>query len=342
MIKNKTLVSFSSYNSPHFLEHLVESIERHDAGESFDLLIVDHNSDNPEQNKLLEKYAKKHRIEKRENHGRAQGSYNYVWQNNKDYKYYFFMHDDSVILKNDWLKKAVNRVNDQSLEKVLNENETTFMCGYTNKPHQNPVGKVGFQAFEWGNGRKYFRTQYNQTFWNILNAVKFLNIQIPNYYQHINDDKILYTNECLQAINHIWNIEDWKQKELANDPIWLNIQDWFRQNGLYNNDPFPPYERYGSDYHTFQTISEFLNDIAPMQNGFRTHCILGDGYCQEELSWNSFWGNEYIAHYGDHVVFKRLSLLMKSPEQEIRKRFKDKVFLNICDNIIKKETKNII
>lgn len=336
-MNEKVLVSFSTHNAPHFLEHLVQSIERFDAGYPFDLLILDNSSTDPKQLKLLEKYASKYRVETRPNHGRAQGGYDHAFVNNPNYKYYFFMHDDSAIIRDGWLQIAVDRM------------EGTFKpiedWGDTNKWATCPVGKVGFQGYEWGTNKKYFRTNLNQPFHYMDEISKIMGIILPEAYQHINDDKILYSNQYLTHLygkdEKIWNIEDWKDFELEKDPLWSEIQNWYKAKGLYNSAPFAPNDRYGPDYNTFQTISEFLNDINPMRHGFRTHCILGIGYCQEQLGWSRFWGNEYVVHYGDHVVFKRLSRLLKSPEELVRAKFKDKNFLTICDNIIRKETKDI-
>lgn len=325
-LKDKVLVSFCSYNAPHFLEHLVDSIDKHDAGYPFDLLILDNTSDNKLQLKLLEKYSKKYRVETKPNYGRAQGGYNYAWTKNQDYKYYFFLHDDSAILRDNWLKLAVDRIEDESYEENL-----------LLKLHV-PVGKVGFQTYEWGDRQKYFRTGYPQIFKYMQPIADILEVDVPYFYQHVNDDKYLIKNELLQKMGRVWNIEHFKQMEIKDDPRWKEIHQWFIDNGMHNSTPFAPHDRYGPNYHTFQTVSEFLSDIAPMRYGYRTHCVLGDGYCQEESGWSNFRGNEYIAHYGDHVVFKRLSLLLNSPEEQVRAKFKDKTFLTICDNMIRKET----
>lgn len=326
MMKDKVLVSFASYNAPAFLEHLISSIERYDAGYPFDLLIVNNGSSDPLQLRLLEKYAKKYRVEDRENYGRAQGGYDFAWQNNKDYKYYFFLHDDSAILRSNWLKVAVDRVEDESYESCLPES-----CRHL------PVGKAGFQSYQWGDKYKYLRTGGPQLFRYMDPIVKFLEIDIPEYYQHVNDDRYIIKNELLQKMGKVWNIECWKQLELAGDEGFKKVDEWFTVN-LPNRSPFHPNERYGWRYNAFQTMSEFLSDIAPMRYGYRTHNIIGDGYCQEELGWSKFWGLEYINHYGSHNLFKRMALVFKTKEEEVRKRFKDKVFLQICDNIVKKET----
>lgn len=322
-MKEKCLVSFCSYDAPWFLETLMDSLTRYDAGYSFDILILNHSSTNPLQLKLLEKYSKNHRVETRPNLGRAQGGYDYAWQNNKDYKYYFFLHDDSVILRDNWLKIAIERVNDLTIESQLQSLDYA----------QLPVGKVGFQGYEWQNKYQYLRTGYRTVFHYMDEVADILNVKIPSHYQHLNDDRLLYTNECLQQIGNIYNCQYFKDRE--NSKEFQLITQFFERRNLVNTTPFPPYTYL---YHAFQTVSEFLNDINAMRYGFRTHVVNGPGYCQEELAFNSFWGNEYVAHFGDHVVFKGLSRVFNIDEDSIRNKFKDKTFLKICSNAIRKET----
>jgi len=331
-MKDKVLIVVPTCNTPHFLEHFVESFNRYDPGYDHELLILDQSSDNPRQLKTLDKISKKHRVEIRLNTGRAQGGYNYAWQNNKDYKYYFFIHDDSAFIRNDWLKLAVDRIEDQSYESVwVNRMENAYDMPI------KPIGRVGFQAYEWQNRYKYLRTGYRTLFYYldelIDNILKIDNM--PQYYQHINDDRILYKNELLQKAGKIWNLEDYRN--IQGTEFFNKVYKFFDDKGLVNKVPFPN-NNYPVEFHPFEIVIELLSDICPMRYGYRTHCVTGDGHCQEELGWNSFWGNNYIVHYGDHVVFKGLSRILKTNESEIKKSFKNKTFLQICDNIIKKET----
>jgi hypothetical protein len=69
----KVLVSFCTYNQPWFLEHFITTLEQHDPGYPFDLLIYDNSNTDVKSLKLLESYAKKYRVQTRPNEGRAQG-----------------------------------------------------------------------------------------------------------------------------------------------------------------------------------------------------------------------------------------------------------------------------
>jgi hypothetical protein len=333
-MKDKALIAFSTYNQPWFLEHCVDTFQRIDPGYPCDLLIWDNSNTDSKSLKLLEQYSKKYRVQTRPNIGRAQGSYNQTWQENKDHQYYFFCHDDVGFIRDGWLKLAVDRINDDSIEPIWKTSKLINAASYVDFS-RSKVGKVGFQAYEWGTKYNYFRTGHRQIFHYMDPVAEILKIHIPTYYQHINDDKILYSNECLQKIGKIWNIEDFWTNKAKND-VFEKINKWFVENGLENYEQFQP-TKYTYLGHKFQTVSEFLNDISPALNNFRTHCVIGDGYCQEEAGWGNFRGNEFIVHYGDHVVFKRLSLLFKQSEEAVRARFKDKTFLTVCDNIIKKE-----
>jgi len=324
-IKPKTLISISTCESPYFLSHLMDSIERYDPGVSYDLVIVDNGSINSEKLKLLEKLSKNWNIEQKENTGRAQGGYNYAWQHHKGYEYYFFLHDDSSIIQPNWLKTAIDRINDNSLESVLPKELSKL-----------PVGKVGFQTYEWQNTEKYLRTGYRALMYYCEALAKVVGFDMPKYHQHINDDRILYRGELLEKNNGIWNLENARKMEEENPKLFNEIYDFFDARGMCNTIPFAN-NNYPIKYHPFEIVVELLSDTIPMRHGYRSHHITGNGNCQEELGWSRFWGNEYIVHYGDHVVFKRLAHLLKANENEVRKRFKDKTFLKICDNIIKKE-----
>ena len=247
-LKDKILVTFGTYNSPWFLDTLLESIDHHDAGYPYDLLILDHSSTDKRQLQILDKYSKFYRVETRQNLGRAQGAYNHAYQSNKDYKYYFFLHDDSYILRDNWLRLAVDRINDDSVEDVCTG------PGFENF-EELPVGKVGFQGYEWQGIRQYLRTNHRTVFYYMSDIAKNLSVEIPLFYQHINDDKILYKNELLNKMERIYNIEHFRQMQDSKE--FEFIDNYFESN-FPNRTPFKPNEIYGSHYHGFQTTSEFL------------------------------------------------------------------------------------
>lgn len=329
--RQKVLVSFSSYNNPHFLQHLMQSIERYDAGYPFDLLIVDNGSTESAQLSLLKNYEKKYDVVYRENLGRAQGGYNHALQKCRKedikYQYYFFMHDDSAVLRDNWLKVFVDRINDNSVEAFLPE-----------KVAMLPVGKVGHQAYPWNDKKKYLCNNQQA----IGHWMTDLPVTIPDYYQHISDDRVMYSHECIDSFPDIWNLEMWREQQDPNGTPFQVLNEYFIKNFPREDMWIQPKEIYkDAHWNGFQAVCEFMSDIMPMLHGFRSHCLIGDGYEQEKLGWNSFWGLEYVNHYGCHNLFKRLALLFSVPEEDIRNKFKDPMFLQIFDNMVRKETRYV-
>lgn len=328
-IIDKVLVAFSTYNAPSFLGHLISTIDRFDPGYDCDILVLDHCSTDDSQLRLLDKISSRYRVETRPNLGRAQGGYEYAWKNNPNYRYYFFLHDDSSIIRDNWLLAGIHRIEDTSLEPELQHPDLADVAAL-------PVGKVGYQAYRWGTNESYLENGRPCIFNYIRPLANQLHIPIPRYYQHIGDDRILLKNELLQAAGHIANLEDYRDE---NNREQLNLIDSFFSQKYPGNGWIQPRNTYfDADWDGVQTTCEFLNDIMAMRYGYRTHCLLGPGYSQEDIGWSSFWGSEYVNHFGAHSVFKRLSLLLKMPEEMVRFRYRERSFLALCDTLIRKET----
>ncbi len=327
-MKEKALVSFSTYNAPSFVKVLIETLNETDAGFPFDLLIYDNSSTDPIHLRQLDKLAKTYDIRTRPNLGRAQGGYAEAFNSQSDYRYYLFMHDDSFFVRDNWLRIAVDRMHDVSVEHP-------DLLPYKDYP----VGKIGYQSYEWGTLHRYLDSGYPAIF-RFMEPLNGKIFTCPEHFQHINDDRILYTNALLTELPYpkIQNIEFYYK--IKKDPAFSLVNDYFSKN-LPGRGFIEPKGRYsGADWEGFQTLSEFINDINPMMYYFRTHNVIGNGYCQEKLGWNSFWGNEYIAHFGSHNVFKRLALTFNTTEESVRASYKDVNFLRRCVNIIRKETTN--
>jgi hypothetical protein len=328
-VKEKALVSFSTYNAPSFVKLLIETLNETDAGFPFDLLIYDNSSTDSVHLLQLDKLAKTYDIRTRPNLGRAQGGYAEAFNSQSDYRYYLFMHDDSFFVRDNWLRVAVDRMHDVSVEHP-------DLLPYKNYP----VGKIGYQSYEWGTLHHYLDSTFPAIF-RFMDPLNKSVFHCPKHFQHINDDRILYTNKALTSFlpPKIWNIEWFRNKEKWS--MFQQVNDFFQKN--YPGRGFiEPKETYsGADWEGFQTLSEFMNDITPMEHGFRTHNVIGNGYCQEKLGWDSFWGNEYIAHFGSHNVFKRLAIIFNTTEESVRASYKDVNFLRRCVNIIRKETTDV-
>ena len=310
----------------------MSSIEQFDAGSPFKLLIFDNESDNKEHLRLLDNYSKHHMVYRKPNVGRAQGGYQCAWWQNRNYDHYFFLHDDSFIVRDNWLRVGIEKIQDASLEPELADKDVEHW----------PVGKVGYCSYEWGDLFRYFRTGYPAIFRFLDKLLQTSTLLLDNdlMFQHIADDRILYSNACLTAIERIYNIEQFRDAD--GSPLLQEINNFFKEYypGRGYIEPRSRYDK--ADWEGYQTWCEFMNDIMPMQRGFRTHNLIGNGYCQEELGYQSFWGNEYVAHFGAHNVFKRLADLCHVPENNIRQSYKSLNHLKLYASLIRNETDNVI
>lgn len=341
MLKDKVLIAVSTRNTNVFLDHFIRTFEKFDPGYPCDLLIVDEGSTNTSQLRLLERLSKKYMIRIRDNTGRAQGTYEYVRANFKDqYQYYFLMHNDSAILRSNWLKVAVDRMEDNFVELGLEDYPDIA---------KRPVGKVGFQGYKHSalsagkipeyylQPKKYRGMDIRGPYPHSETIFQYTGIESPKVYQLINDDRHLWSNDLFSKIDVFWNIEEFRKRK--DTDMFQNI------NNFYNNSTFTkiqyiePKEVYsGANWEGFQGVSEFMTSLAPYRFGFRTHCVLDEGTLQEEVGWSRFWGLEFLNHYGSHNFYKRMSLLHKIDEGEFRKKLNNEAMLTMCDKIVKAET----
>ncbi len=313
-IIDRCLVVVSTHNAPSFMDCFAHTFMQHDPGYPCDLLVWDCDNRPDEASFVLHnRVSSIGSVLRRPNVGRAQAGYQAAWKMYPKYKYYFFMHDDSAFIRDGWLADGIARMNDSSVENCLPEEIAAL-----------PVGKVGYCSYEWGTLDRYFRTQYPAIF-------RFLRPLLEEHpelvgdpdklvFQHIADDKVLYSNECLKAMKSIAHIERYRKSD--GTPSCPAINEWFAKH--YPGRGFiEPQERYnGACWEGYQTWCEFLNDIAPVRAGFRSHNLVGDGYSQEELAYNSFWGSEKVVHFGAHNVFKRIAQLVRDDEDSVRKHYK--------------------
>ena len=336
-LKKKVLIGVSTRNTPHFLRHFIRSFEMYDPGYPCDLLIVDEGSDNPQQLKLLEKLSKKYMVNVRDSTGRAQGTYEYVRKNYRNqYEYYFLMHNDSAILRSNWLSLIVKRINDESYVEPGLEDYPDIA--------KMPVGKAGFQGYQYGTLEYYLAPlKFQNTtvrgpyyYGDIL--LKHMGLEIPPHgvYQLINDDRHLWKNELFSKIDVMWNVEEFRKHK--DTDMFKNINEFYNQNFTKIQYLEPKHIYNGNNWEGFQGVSEFMTSLAPARFGYRTHCMLGPGWLQEKVGWTEFWGLEYINHYGSHNFYKRMSLLHKVEEHIFRQTLKNEAALITYDKMVKKET----
>src|SRR3990167_1186136 len=337
MLKDRVLIGVSCRNTHVFLNHFVRTFENHDPGFPCDLLIVDEGSTNKDQLKLLETLSKKYKVDIRDSTGRAQGSYEHVRKNYvNQYKYYFLMHNDSAILRDNWLNMAVRRINDDSYVEPCLEDYPDVA--------EWPVGKVGFQGYLYSTLTGSYLEPLKRNSLKIQSAypyagtlLDFMGLKHPKIYQLINDDRHLWTNDLFSKIDVMWNIEEFRKRK--DTEMFRKINDWYNNGTFTKIQHIQPVEIYnGCNWEGFQGVSELMTSLAPFRFGFRTHNIIGDGTLQEEVGWSRFWGNEIVLHFGSHNVYKRLAILFKTSEELVREKCKEKSFLEVCTRLVKEET----
>jgi hypothetical protein len=328
-MQDKVLVTVVTHNNHVLLEHFVRSLERHDAGYPYELQICDNSSEDKAHLNLLDKFAGKYKITTCEN-DRVEGSFlkSYTW--NPGYKYYFFAHDDTFISSNGWLLKYIERLKSNHVEKQIENTEFAKL----------PVGRVGALHQPW-------RTWDNMMGMPIqcLFVRDFLHGQFPPHkvvqqFKYVDPERVLYTNECLEKAR-IWTVGEFF--DLKQNPNLKHIYDLaceslnrycgYPDEGIAPKSKYPP----GECWNKITMLTEFMNSVGPLNHGFRSIGLEGDGFMEQIDGFDSPWGHKYIHHYGSANIKRFLGKYFGTSGEEIHKKIysKDKVFLVKCDMILK-------
>lgn len=332
-MKNKILVTIVTRNNETFLRHLVDSIEKTDAGFEYELLLLDASSDDKKQLFALEDLSKKYRVQTIVD-DRVESSYNVSWRENKDYLYYFFMHDDCCIERTGWLKAFVDRMNSGYYE---NDIENTHFKNY-------PIGRVSI-----GN-----------QFWREYSSVKGYSVQclflkyvleliyptkVPPIFKLGDCDRVLIRNECITDTDGFRNINEFV--ELKNKDIEkynklceiLNFYLNYPDEGMYPKEIYPP----GECWSKLTLCTEFMDSVDPLIRGWRSVGLYDDGYLEQVHGFDEPYQHQYIIHYGATNFLEFISKKFNSDRKKIKSCMKDKIFLMKCDKLYKEyiKTRNI-
>ncbi|HSW14710.1 MAG TPA: class I SAM-dependent methyltransferase [Solimonas sp.] len=100
------VISYYDRHSPQNLQRLIDSMERHPAGHSWDIAIVaNRTSDKPLQLGL--KSARGIRVHERENLGMNIGAWDHGWRAEGGYRHYLFLQDECYVVRRNWLQAFV-------------------------------------------------------------------------------------------------------------------------------------------------------------------------------------------------------------------------------------------
>jgi glycosyltransferase involved in cell wall biosynthesis len=324
-MKDKVLIVLITRNNPILLQFFIESYEKRIAGYDNDIVILDGESTNLEQLKVLEKLSKKYKIQTVPNN-RVEANYNVAWEQNKDYKFYFFLHDDSYIIKDGWLKLFVDKMNSGYCEDIIKGTEFEKL----------PIGKVAQGTQPWRDYQSILGYPVQCIFLKYL-----LNIirpgQIPSIFRYCDCDRVLISNECITATNgfrHIGDFWDIKEKnKILYDQLCQILNKYlpYPDEGSYPLDKYPP----GECWRKFSLSGEFMSSIDPLIKGFRTVGVSDDGYLEQVDGFDVPKGHDVVLHLGSPNFREFVAKKLNSDREEVRKYFNNKVFVLKCLKMFK-------
>jgi hypothetical protein len=324
-MKDKALVIAVSYNNPILLEHVFRSYDLYDPGYECDYLVVDHHSSDLKQKYVLDKLAKKHSVALYDNN-RVEVSFHKAWQENPDYKYYFFLHDDAAANRDNWLKVFIDRLNSNYAEEFIQDTDLVNL----------PVGRVGAMHQPWRNYSTILGHPVQCLFLEDFIKV-FTNQEPPKMFKYADPDRCLVSNECLQKTNGVMNIQFFKTMKEESPSLYASLCDALNAFLKYPDEGIPPRNIYPPNecWNKFTMASEFLNSIIPLMSGYRTIGLEGDGFLEQIHGYDVPYGSNYLHHYGQPNVKEFFAKQFNTDVNEVVKHFNDKIFLLKCDKIIK-------
>ena len=328
-MKNKVLITIVTRNNKVLLLHLLDSIERFDAGYDYDVLLIDAESDNKDYLLCLEKLSKKYKVQ-RVIDDRVETSYDTAWRTNKNYKYYYFMHDDCCILKENWLKAFVDKMNSGHCEEEITNTHLRYF----------PIGKVSEGNHFWRSysSVKGFPVQclFMKPILEILYPGK-----VPEIFKQTEMDRVLFKNECLLATDGVRNLKEFEELQRLDKEKFSAIFDILNSHLTYFDEGSYPKEIYpsGQCWNKFSLVTEFLDSIDPLIHGWRGVGLYDEGYLEQIHGKANPRQYKYIAHYGNPCFIEFVAKQFKSPSKDVRKHFGNKVFLMKMDMLINEYNK---
>lgn len=323
-MKNKALIILITRNNSVLLSSLLRSLKATNAGFDYDLIIGDNSSDDKGHLKVLDRASKDYKIQVCENDRVEVGFDKISKENIEDYKYFFFIHDDTFFFKENWLKMFVDRANSGFFEPEI---ANTHLSSY-------PIGRVAscHQPYRDFNSCKGFPIQS-------MFLKECLSIYDKNdiwIYKYADQDRTLWTQECLKS-SGIWNVN--KFKNMIGNDLYLRLVEKLNFTLPYPDEGIAPKNKYppGECWNKFVLLSEFFNSVMPLANGYRTVGLHGSGFLEQIDGFDNPWSNEIVCHWGTPHLKKWLSKQFNTTPENIHKKLygNDSVFVLKCEKLIK-------
>ena len=329
-VKDKILVVYVTRNNPVLVRHAFDSFEKFNPGYECDYLIIDHESDSKNQLILLEQLSQKYRVETKYNN-RVEVSFDLAWRENKDYKYYFFLHDDCSALQDNWLKVFVDRMNSGHVEDII---KNTHLSNF-------PIGRVGASSQFW---RSYTSVLgYSVQCLFLKEILEIYGDGVPEIFKYCDCDRVLIKNECLKDSNGIMSVNNFKVIKEQSKETYGELCDVLNKYLQYYDEGIPPKDIYppGECWNKFCLTAEFMNSVNPLIKKWRTVSLEGDGYLEAIHGNDVPVGHNFVVHYGSPNFKEFIAKCLHTDAKEISKNLNNKVFLMKCDMLVKKYFKDI-
>lgn len=322
----KTLAIVVTRNNSVLLQNFINSIEKNDAGVEYDLVIADNSSDDKKQLQLLDKLSKKYKVETHTN-DRAETTFNSFANRYLAHDYYFFMHDDTYAHKPNWLKVYIDRANSNYCEPEINNTHLT----------RYPVGRVSGCSQPW---RDFDRCKgYPLPSHFLKECLEILDKPDVWIYKYSDQERVLYTKECLKKCG-IWNLNFWKNgaEDVFSNKQIERLKEALNRNLLYPDEGMGPKDKYppGETWCKLMLLTEFLNAVWPLTEGFRTVGLEGDGYLEQIDGFDTPFGMNYIAHFGSPHTKKYFAKHFGCSPEDVHKKLysNDLSFIMKCNRLI--------
>jgi len=322
-MKDKVLAIIVTRNNSALLQNFINSLEAKSAGFPYHLIIADNTSTDPKHLKLLDKLSSKYEVMTCEN-DRVEGTFDSVSAKFvEDYKYFFFMHDDTLIHKDDWLKVYVDRINSGFCEKDISNTDIG----------RYPIGRVAGCHQPYRNFTSCRGIELYSLF--LKEALSIYEKELI-IYKYGDQDRSLWTQECLKANGGIWNVK--KFKEIEDTELYNKLCEKLNQQLRYPDEGVAPKDKYPPNkcWNKLFLLSEFFNSAMPLIKEFRTVGLSGEGFLEQIDKFDLPWGNDYIAHLGTPHMRKWLGVKFSTTGEELTKKLyaNDFTFLTKCNKLI--------
>lgn len=324
-MKNKVLVTIVTRNNETFLCHLINSIEKIDAGYEYDLLLLDASSDDKKHLLTLDEFSKKYRVQTVVD-DRVEVSYNVAWKENKNYQYYFFMHDDCCVDRKGWLRAFIDRMNSKYYEKDIENTDFKNI----------PIGRVSIGNQFWRNYTSVKGYPIQCLFLKHVLELLYPN-KVPEIFKLSDCDRLLVKNECLSETNGFRSIRDFVELKEQNIEMFNKLCDILNAHLLYPDEGMYPKELYPPNgcWNKFTFTSEFLDSVDPLIRGWRSVGLYDDGYLERIHGFDVPVQHQYIIHYGATNILEFLAKKFNCDRKKVKVFMKDKIFLMKCNKLIK-------